>query len=243
MIEEPLIPHNNVGVNKTMGQPDSIADKVNKNISSTQVKDKTGYFTVTKRSGAFQTSDNVYELYATPPQGTSRGNFIYIGTNGQHTYQNVGFINITANVDTSKPYGDIMQDGALRRDNGIISLSLSFNNKNSFPNFLEAVVVEDARAVYADNTKSGIISILQSLGADGSSNLQYYPDLTNKNSVLGLSVDKTGVSVGNCFFNLPPLSNSSAGALTPTNGSAYYNTDTNSIKVYINGAWKTVTVS
>jgi len=45
------------------------------------------------------------------------------------------------------------------------------------------------------------------------------------------------------FLNLPQLTNTEATALTPQNGSMYYNTTTNNLMIYKSGAWKTVTTS
>ena len=48
---------------------------------------------------------------------------------------------------------------------------------------------------------------------------------------------------GNAFLNLRAMSGAVASGLTPQNGSMYYRTDDNVIRVYLNGVWKTITTS
>ena len=48
---------------------------------------------------------------------------------------------------------------------------------------------------------------------------------------------------GNAFLNLRAMSGAVASGLTPQNGSMYYRTDDHVIRVYLNGAWKTITTS
>lgn len=169
-IENPGLPHDNIGNNITMPQSTFINDKANNSLSSTQIKDKTGYFTVTKRAGSFLNTDSVYELYATPPVGTSAGKFIYLGTNGQHTNMNVGYIEITANVDKTKPFQDpVSINGSKRESNGVINIALAFNNINP-PTI--GFNLSDARIAFSDSTKVGTVALIQGSGADGAAVLQ-----------------------------------------------------------------------
>jgi len=182
IIDQELLRHNNVGNNFTMGQPKSIPDKANDILSSKGIRDNTAYFTTKKRSGAFLNSDNVYELYATPPT-SSRGNFLYFGTNGTHIYQNVGYVEISANIDTSKSALDTLG----RNSNGTIIMGISTNNvKNSSQ---IGLTIYDTRVAFGSNSVSGIVSILQGMGTNGLSGLGW-------NGSVPLYVDSTGLRLG-----------------------------------------------
>ncbi|WKW35140.1 hypothetical protein [Phage DSL-LC06] len=98
--------------------------------------------------------------------------------------------------------------------------------------------------IYANQsatTKSLILVAKTSGGAtglylfnDGSVTLQAGINDLNLNA----DIDKT--INANTFFKLYNGTNTTEGAITPENGMMHYNTDTNSIRAYVNGSWVTV---
>lgn len=57
---------------------------------------------------------------------------------------------------------------------------------------------------------------------------------------LNLNADNNRTINANTFFKLYNGTNTTEGAITPENGMMHYNTDTNSIRAYVNGSWVTV---
>ena len=60
---------------------------------------------------------------------------------------------------------------------------------------------------------------------------------------LGLDIDSGGHTNFDRFIRLAQLSGATATGLTPINGSMYYRTDDNVIRVYLNGTWRTITTA
>lgn len=72
---------------------------------STQIRfvrtdDTTQEFVMRRRAGKDNDLDNVFELYATEPNATAK-NYIFIGRQGTTGDENVNYVDVTANIDTS----------------------------------------------------------------------------------------------------------------------------------------------
>lgn len=59
----------------------------------------------------------------------------------------------------------------------------------------------------------------------------------------GLDIDSGGHTNFSRFVRLARLSSGTASGLSPVNGSMYYRTDDNVIRVYLNGTWRTITTT
>jgi hypothetical protein len=56
-------------------------------------------------------------------------------------------------------------------------------------------------------------------------------------------VYSAGLTIETGFLNIPQLTTAEASALTPRNGSMYYDTTTNLPKIRVGGTWKTITTA
>ena len=131
-------------------------------INMIRTDDSTKYFTLRKRAGKDNDSDNVFELFPTTP-ASGRYNAMFIGADGfgvSGSNNNTGAIQFTINKTTANSAASL---------NGSFNIVVADNNTpNATPHFF----IQDARQVLGSSA-SGWIGILAGSGTDGLSALGY----------------------------------------------------------------------
>lgn len=188
----------------------------------TRSRDKSKFFTFQKRVGYSNDRNEVLELFAQPSY-TDALNYIFIGRDGGTLSRNVNSINFGFTVDTTKAY-----------TLGNQGFSISSNIAG-----VDSVVFSliDARSIYGNAGKSGVVSYLAGSGTDGLAMLQH---MSYTGTIAPLYVTAKRVNV-EAMLHLVGMSDTAASTLVGgsfSNGDMYYSTTTNTFKVYQNGALK-----
>lgn len=221
--------YDSLGIVNTMSQPTSIPDFANKPISAsgtnnsqyralvgvsknielfdnsfgqsgqitgetasikfTRANDLTRYFLFQKRAGSIINNDNVIELFPTKSYPGS-SNYIFIGRSGvssDSTKRNTGNITLSSNIDTTKAYAP---------GNGTFLVEISTNG--AAPTY-NSIFSGDARIVWVNSFKSGVVSYLNGSGTDGYAGLAY-------NGLSYIYVDSIGLKLGGSL--IPDTNNS-----------------------------------
>ena len=186
-------------------------------------RDRSKFFTFQKRVGYSNDRNEVLELFAEPSY-TDGLNYIFIGRDGGFLSRNVNTIAFGFNVDTTKSY---------TLGHQAFEVGTSLNGVDSGTSTL---FTGDARTIYGNDSKSGVISYLAGSGTDGIAMLQH---LSYPGAIAPLYADAKRANV-EAMLHLVGMTDAAAGTLvgTPTDGDIYFSTTTGTFKVRQGGAWK-----
>ena len=149
-------------------------------INMIRTDDATKYFTLRKRAGKDNDSDNILELFPST-QASSRFNAMFLGRDGIGNNNNIGSTTITINKDSTLSYGAL---------NGNFTIEVALNGTLATHG---SFLVQDARIIYANATKSGVCVVCAGSGTDGISGLGWFNGTATG---VGFWQDSTKLNIG-----------------------------------------------